>query len=138
MQRRHDRQVRGGKKVDDVTSGRTAEDAEFMLHQNEVGRAHAERTSGALKGGRVALVDRPAHMRRIIVRSLRRIVDGDHEGLHARLRSNGLVEVVRERCDSAQSRRERADNRNSQILTAADRHQLFLHSFRIVARTVAK
>jgi hypothetical protein len=104
VQRRHDRHAQLAQEGDQVAAGLAAEDAELVLHRDDVDAVDVQVVGGPPVRRRIGLADLEADARGVAV-ALARVVHRDDEAVDRRRRVEERAgEVRRERGDAALSR----------------------------------
>ena len=121
MQRRHDGRIDCVQQHHEMLAGRTSEDAELVLHADNVGGSGVDATRGLSIIGGLVLADGVAHFRWVVVtRPL--IRHGDHVAAQGRIGGDqGFANIGGEGGDAAASGRIIADQNN--FLHARDGHR---------------
>src|SRR5579863_4848508 len=99
--------------MQDMASGRTAEDAVFVLQADHVDIVKVQKISRVLVGPHVVLGQRPSHARRVVIPFLGVVYRKGQQPSGAVLRGNRAAQVGGERGDSAMSRKIVSDHRDS-------------------------
>ena len=113
MQRCHYGHFQATQQVQDMASGRTAEDSILVLQAHHVDIVEVQKFSRFVIGPHVVLGERPSHPRGIVV-PLFGVVDWEHQqSSRPVLCGNGAAQISGEGRDSTMSRKVVPDHRDS-------------------------